>query len=61
MIDVGVVWTITKVQSALAERRDQIGASLRGVGPITLRIELSPRERDVLLRGGLLAAFGDQI
>lgn len=56
LAEIGTTWTLEGVRSALAENQTQIEAVLGEAGTVTLLLELTPRERIVLLAGGLVAA-----
>lgn len=54
-IQVGDVWTIEGVRSALAAGAKELDVVSRASGRLTLKVELSDAERRTLVAGGLLA------
>ena len=56
---VGQRWRIPGVAAALSSDAGTMTAEVEGIGPITLALEVSPGEREILRAGGLLAQIRD--
>jgi aconitate hydratase len=57
--ELGQTWRITGLHS-IAEGEDELDADIEGVGGITLTHDLLPREREIVVAGGLIRYLREQ-
>jgi aconitate hydratase len=55
----GQTWTISRLHS-IAEGEDELETEIQGVGVITLTHDLLPREREIVVAGGLIRYLREQ-
>jgi aconitate hydratase len=57
--ELGQTWTISRLHS-IAEGEDELVTDIDGVGTITLTHDLLPREREIVVAGGLIRYLREQ-
>ena len=57
--ELGQTWTIARLHS-IAEGEDELETEIEGVGTITLTHDLLPREREIVVAGGLIRYLKEQ-
>ena len=57
--ELGQTWTISRLH-AIAEGEDDLETEIEGVGTITLTHDLMPREREIVVAGGLIRYLKEQ-
>jgi predicted aconitate hydratase len=57
--ELGQMWTIARLHS-IAEGEDELETEIEGVGTITLTHDLLPREREIVVAGGLIRYLKEQ-
>jgi aconitate hydratase len=57
--ELGQTWTISRLHS-IAEGEDELDTEIEGVGMITLTHDLLPREREIVVAGGLIRYLKQQ-
>src|SRR5438067_1794815 len=57
--ELGQTWTISRLHS-IAEGEDELETEIEGVGTITLTHDLLPREREIVVSGGLIRYLKEQ-
>src|SRR2546421_1829492 len=57
--ELGQTWTVSRLHS-IAEGEDDLETEIEGVGTITLTHDLLPREREVVVAGGLIRYLKEQ-
>ncbi|HTS73932.1 MAG TPA: aconitate hydratase [Gaiellaceae bacterium] len=57
--ELGQTWTISRLHS-IAEGEDELETEVEGVGTITLTHDLLPREREIVVAGGLIRYLKEQ-
>jgi len=57
--ELGQTWTVSRLHS-IAEGEDELETEIEGAGTITLTHDLLPREREIVVAGGLIRYLKEQ-